>query len=116
MIVARILSPTSKLATSRGLKNEVAFNTLSEECNLEDVHENDLYEAMDWLYARQESIENALAKKHLKDGTFVLYDLTASYVEGRCCPLAKHGHPRDKKKGKLQVEYGLLCDNEGRPV
>jgi len=116
MIVARILYPTSKLATSRGFKNETAFNTLSEECYLEDGDEKDLYKAMDWLYARQQSIETALAKKHLKEGTFVLYDLTASYVEGRCCPLAKRGHPRDKKKGKLQVEYGLLCDNEGRPI
>ena len=116
MIAARIANPGSKLATSRGFKNETAFNTLSDEYDLGDVDENDLYEAMDWLLTRQNSMENTLAKKHLTEGTFVLYDLTASYVEGRCCPLAKRGHPRDKKKGKLQVEYGLLCDFEGRPI
>ena len=116
MIVARILSPSSKLATSRGFKKQTAFSTLYEECHLVEVNENHLYEAMDWLLTRQKSIENALAKKHLKNGTFVLYDLTASYFEGRMCPLAKRGHPRDKKKGKLQVEYGLLCDFEGRPI
>jgi len=116
MIVARILNPSSKLATSRGFKKQTAFSTLYEECRLEEVDENDLYKAMDWLLTRQKSIENALATKHLKNGTFVLYDLTASYFEGRMCPLAKRGHPRDKKMGKLQVEYGLLCDFEGRPI
>jgi transposase len=116
MIVARILNPASKLATSRHLKEETSCNTLSEECNLGEIDENDLYEAMDWLLAKQKSIENSLAKKHLNDGTFILYDLSASYFEGSTCPLAKRGYPRDKKKGKLQVEYGLLCDFEGRPV
>ena len=116
MIVARILNPVSKLATSRHLQHETSCNTLSEECNLERINENDLYEAMDWLLEKQHAIENALARKHLKDGTFVLYDLSASYFEGKSCPLAKRGYPRDKKKGKLQVEYGLLCDFEGRPI
>lgn len=116
MIVSRILNPASKLATSRELKEQTAFNTLGKECHLEEIHENDLYEAMDWLFERQQGIENRLAGKHLKDGTFVLYDLTSSYVEGQCCALARRGYPRDKKKGKLQIEYGLLCDFEGRPV
>jgi transposase len=116
MITARILSPSSKLATSRGFKNETAFTTLSTEYKIDDVDKDELYEAMDWLLTRQESIENSLARKHLKDGTFVLYDLTSSYMEGRCCPLSDRGHPRDKKTGKLQIEYGLLCDFEGRPV
>jgi transposase len=116
MIVARIISPSSKLATARGFKAETAFNSLSEESRLGNVDENDLYEAMDWLVTKQKSMEKKLAKRHLKDGTFVLYDLTASYVEGKACPLAKRGHPRDKKKGKLQIEYGLLCDFDGRPI
>ena len=116
MIAARILNPASKLATSREFMEETAFSTLREECHLGIVDENDLYEAMDWLFSRQKSIEKALAKKHLNNGTFVLYDLTSSYVEGKACPLAKRGYPRDKKKGKLQIEYGLLCDFEGRPI
>lgn len=116
MVAGRILNPSSKLATSRGFRNEIAFNSLSDECSLGDGDENDLYDAMDWLLTRQESIENTLARRHLTDGTFILYDLTASYVEGRCCPLAKRGHPRDRKMGKLQVEYGLICDIEGRPI
>ncbi len=116
MIAARIINPASKLATCRGFNEETAFSTLGEECHLGILDENDLYEAMDWLFPRQKCIEKALAKKHLKDGTFVLYDLTSSYVEGKACPLAKRGYPRDKKKGKLQIEYGLLCDFEGRPV
>ena len=116
MIVSRILNPASKLATSRHLQDETSCNTLSEECNIEGIDENDLYEAMDWLLDKQHHIEKSLAGKHLKDGTFILYDLSASYFEGRTCPLAKRGYPRDKKMGKLQVEYGLLCDFEGRPV
>jgi len=116
MIVARIIDPQSKLATARGLQEDTAFSTLAEECGLVDIDEEDLYEAMDWLLSRQKSIENSLAKRHLQDGTLVLYDLTSSYFEGRTCPLAKLGHSRDGKKGKLQIEYGLLCDREGRPV
>ena len=116
MIVARIIDPQSKLATARGLKEETAFSTLAEECGLVNIDEEDLYKAMDWLLCLQASIEKSLAKRHLQDGTLVLYDLTSSYFEGRTCPLAKLGHSRDGKKGKLQIEYGLLCDHEGRPV
>jgi len=116
LIVARILHPASKLATSRHFQDETSSTTLSEECNLEGIDENDIYQAMDWLLEKQASIENKLARTHLSDGTFILYDLSASYFEGKACPLAKRGYPRDKKKGKLQVEYGLLCDFEGRPI
>ena len=116
MIVARILNPASKLSTSRDLQEETSGTSLAEECNLGEIDENDLYQAMDWLLSKQPAIEQALAKKHLANGALVLYDLSASYYEGKTCPLAKRGHPRDKKKGKLQIEYGLLCDFEGRPV
>jgi len=116
MIAARILDPRSKLATARGLDQETAFSSLAEQCGLGSVDEEDLYEAMDWLVERQGAIENALAKRHLKDGTLVLYDVTSTYFEGRTCPLAKLGHNRDKKKGKLQIVFGLLCDTGGRPV
>ena len=71
---------------------------------------------MDWLVERQEGIEQRLAKKHLDEGSLVLYDLTSSYFEGRRCPLAKHGYSRDGKRGKLQIVFGLLCDSQGCPV
>lgn len=116
MIAARIIDPRSKLATARGLQQETAFSALVEECNLGSVDEDDIYEAMDWLVERQSQIEKRLASRHLEDGTFVLYDLSSSWYEGRTCPLAKRGHSRDKKKGKLQIEFGLLCDIDGRPV
>ena len=71
---------------------------------------------MDWLLERQERIEKALARRHLAGEGFVLYDLSSSYLEGRCCPLAKRGYSRDNVKGKLQITYGLTCSPEGRPV
>ena len=83
---------------------------------LGEIDEDDLYAAMDWLLERQDSIERRLAKRHLQDGALVLYDLTSSYLEGRHCPLAKHGYSRDGKRGKLQIEFGLLCNHEGCPV
>ena len=116
MIACRILEPASKLATARELSEETLSSTLAEECGLENIDENDLYEAMDWLLLEQPRIEKGLATRHLKNGTLVLYDLSASYVEGKCCPLAKLGKPRDGKHGKSQIEYGLLCDSAGRPV
>lgn len=118
MIASRILNPQSKLATVRGFRKETASNSLGEECHLDtdNIDEYDLYHAMDWLLDRQKSIEGKLARRHLQDGTLVLYDLTSTYFEGKTCPLAKLGHNRDKKKGKLQIEIGLLCDLEGRPV
>lgn len=116
MIVARIIDPRSKLATARGLDSETAFSSLAGECGIETIDADELYEAMDWLLGRQERIEKSFAMRHLQDGTLVLYDLTSTYFEGNTCPLARRGHSRDRKQGKLQIEFGLLCDVEGRPI
>lgn len=116
MIVARILEPSSKLATAQGLGEDAYLNTLAEEMELEDVSEDDLYAALDWLGKSQDRIEAKLAKRHLKDGIIILYDLTSTYFEGRTCPLAHLGYSRDGKKGKLQINVGLLCTAEGIPV
>jgi Transposase DDE domain len=116
MVVMRLLSPASKLATARMLDAATASTSLGEVLELGDVDENELYTALDWLGERQEQIEKALARKHLHDGTLVLYDVSSSYVEGRCCELAKRGYNRDGKKGKLQIVYGLLCAPDGCPV
>ena len=116
LVVARVLEPGSKLATARGLAAATARDTLAETLGLGAVDEDDLYAAMDWLLERQDRVERGLAKRHLREGALVLYDLTSAYLEGRKCPLAKRGHSRDGKKGKLQIEFGLLCDAEGRPV
>ena len=116
MICARILAPGSKLATARALREETLSSTLAEELRLGEVDEEDLYAAMDWLLQRQGAIETALAKRHLEDGTLVLYDLSSTYFEGRACPLAQLGYSRDGKKGTLQIVFGLLCDRRGCPV
>lgn len=116
MIAARILDPRSKLATARGLGTDTQLSTLSEELDIQGATENELYAAMDWLRAKQDTIEQSLAAKHLADGCVVLYDLTSTYVEGRKCPLAKLGHSRDGKRGKLQINFGLLCTADGCPV
>lgn len=116
MIVARILDPRSKLATARGLNSETCFSSLSEVLGLEKADEDELYEAMDWLVSRQESIENELAKIHLTEGALVLYDVSSTYFEGTQCPLARYGYNRDKKKGFLQIVFGLICDKRGCPV
>jgi len=115
MIAARILEPASKLATARGLAEATAVSTLGEMLDPE-LNEDDLYAAMDWLLERQERIEQGLAKRHLEEGCLILYDLTSVWMEGRSCPLAKRGYSRDGKKGKLQIEFGLLCDRDGCPV
>lgn len=112
MICQRVLSPGSKLATARALQQ----STLGAELGVEDADQDDLYAAMDWLLERQEGVEDRLAKRHLKDGTLVLYDVSSSYFEGRTCPLAARGYSRDGKRGTLQLTYGLLCDSEGHPV
>ena len=112
MIVARILSPNSKLATTRWWND----TTLPVILGVEDANEDDLYAALDWLFKRQKRIEKKLAARHLDDDALVLYDLSSSYFEGSCCPLAAFGHNRDGKKGKLQVNYGLLTSFEGVPV
>jgi hypothetical protein len=116
LIAARVLAPDSKLATARALDAKSATSTLGEMLGLETVEADDLYAALDWLGGRQAKVEKALAKRHLHDGTLVLYDVSSSYFEGRSCPLAAIGHSRDKKKGKLQIVFGLLCNAEGCPV
>lgn len=116
MIVARILNPRSKLATARGLNSETCFSSLSEILGLEEAEEDELYQAMDWLGSKQKLIENELAKRHLEEGALVLYDLSSTYFEGTKCPLAKFGYSRDKKKGLLQIVFGLLCDKRGCPI
>ncbi|MBI4203883.1 MAG: transposase [Betaproteobacteria bacterium] len=112
MVAARILAPHTKLATTRWWHT----TTLAQEFGVEHADEDDLYGAMDWLLERQAAIEKKLAKRHLSCGGLVLYDLSSSYFEGTCCPLAKLGHNRDGKKGKLQVNYGLVTDARGCPV
>jgi len=116
MIVARILEPGSKLATARGLGDATQMSTLCEQLDIQNATEKDLYAAMDWLRTRQDRIERQLAAKHLSDGCVVLYDLSSTYFEGRMCPLAALGHNRDGKRGKLQINFGLLCNADGLPV
>ena len=116
MIVARVLNPGSKLATARGLSRNTRSNTLGDMLGLGCVDEDELYEAMDWFLQRQPNIEKKLAAKHLRDGSLVLYDLSSSYYTGRCCTLALFGHNRDGKYGFPQINYGLLCDRDGRPL
>ena len=116
MIVARILEPTSKLATARGLHCDTLHHSLGETLHLESADETELYRAMDWLLPQQARIEQALAKRQLSQGGLVLYDLTSTYFEGRHCPLAKLGHSRDDKSGTLQIVFGLLTNASGCPV
>ncbi len=116
LIVARIIDPRSKLATVRGLSSDTLTSSLGELLGLEEIDEDDVYAAMDWLAPRQEKIEGALAKRHLQDGTLILYDLTSTWYEGHTCPLAARGYSRDGKKGKLQINFGLMCDRDGRPI
>lgn len=112
LIAARIIAPHTKLATTRWWHT----TTLAEEFGVTDASEDDLYAAMDWLLARQDRIQKKLAGRHLQQGGLVLYDLSSSYFEGRTCPLARRGYNRDGKKGKLQVNYGLVTDQRGCPV
>jgi hypothetical protein len=112
MVAARILAPHTKLATTRWWRT----TTLAADLGVVDADEDDLYGAMDWLLERQGVIEQKLATRHLTPGSLVLYDLTSSYFEGTRCPLARLGHNRDGKKGKLQVNYGLTTDRRGCPV
>jgi transposase len=116
MIVARILDPTSKLATARGLHSDTLSSSLGDLLHLDNADETELYRAMDWLLARQTKIEQELARRQLSGGGLVLYDLTSTYFEGRHCPLGKLGHSRDDKSGKLQIVFGLLTNAQGCPV
>ena len=112
MVIARIIEPTSKLATTRWWHT----TTLPDVMGVADADADDLYGALDWLITRQGHIEKKLAARHLHTGGVVLYDLTSSYFEGTSSPLAARGYNRDGKIGKLQVNYGLLTDSRGRPV
>ncbi len=112
MIAARIIKPHTKLATTRWWHT----TTLAQDFSVADATEDELYAAMDWLLARQHRIKKKLAARHLSEGSLVLYDLSSSYFEGTTCPLAKRGYSRDRKKGKLQGNYGLLTDARGCPV
>jgi transposase len=112
MIAARIISPHTKLATTRWWHS----TTLAEDFQVAEADEDDLYAAMDWLLARQQRIQKKLAARHLERGGQVLYDVSSSYFEGTSCPLAALGHNRDGKRGLLQVNYGLLTDARGCPV
>jgi Transposase DDE domain len=116
LLIGRILEPTSKLAAARALSPATASSSLGEALGLGEVDDDELYAALDWLLKRQPAIETTLAKRHLRDGTLVLYDVSSSYMEGRCCPLAQRGDSRDGKKGTLQIVYGLLCAPDGCPV
>lgn len=116
MAVAQVIEPDSKLAIARGLRDETAASSLGEILGAGGCDEDDLYAAMDYLHARQEAIEDALAARHLAGGTLVLYDVSSAAFEGRTCPLGAIGHPKDGVRGRLQIVYGLLTSAEGIPV
>ncbi len=112
MVAARIIAPHTKLATTRWWQT----TTLAEDFGVADATEDELYAAMDWLLSHQDRIQKKWAARHLAENSLVLYDLSSSYFEGQTCPLARRGYNRDGKKGKLQVNYGLLTDARGCPV
>jgi hypothetical protein len=116
MVVARLIAPASKLATARQLDSATATSSLGLALGLGAVDEQELYEALDWLIAQQGRIEAALARRHLKDGMLVLYDVSSTWLEGRTCELARFGYSRDGRAGKLQIVFGLLCTADGCPV
>jgi transposase len=116
LVAQRLIDPSSKLASYRHLHKEAALSTLGQQLSIDDLHHNEVYEAMDWLFARQERIENKLANKHLQEGALVLYDLSGSYYTGRESELVQYGYNRDGKKDHPQITYGLICNREGCPV
>jgi hypothetical protein len=116
LIVARLIDPAAKLATARALDETTATHSLGVTLGLGAVNFKEVYAALDWLGMAQPSIETALARRHLSDGTLVLYDVSSSYVEGRCCELARFGHSRDSRPDKMQIVFGLLCAADGCPV
>jgi transposase len=116
MMVDRLIAPRSKLGFVRAVDQESAISSLGAVLSLGKVKEREAYEALDWLLERQTRIENGLARRHLQDGVLVLYDVTSSYFEGRCCPLARYGHSRDHRRDRPQIVYGLLCTREGLPI
>jgi transposase len=116
MIVDRLIAPRSKLGFVRAVDQETAISSLGSALRLGKVKEREAYEALDWLVERQARIETGLARRHLQDGVLVLYDVSSSYFEGRCCPLARYGHSRDHRGDRPQIVYGLLCTREGLPI
>ena len=116
LIVARLLDPASKLATARGLDETTALSSLGATLGLGRVTAKEVYATLDWLGAAQLAIEAGLARRHLSDGVLVLYDVTSTWLEGRCCELARRGYSRDRRRGKLQIIVGLLCTAEGCPI
>jgi hypothetical protein len=116
LIVARLLDPAAKLATARMLDSTTASHSLGETLGLGSVTAREIYATLDWLGSEQGFIENQLARRHLKNGALVLYDVTSTYLEGRCCPLARHGYSRDSRGDRPQLVIGLLCAADGCPV
>jgi hypothetical protein len=116
LIVARLIDPAAKRATARRLDERTASHSLGAVLGLGAVAVNELYQALDWLLAQQPKIEAKLARRHLDEGTLVLYDVTSSYLEGRCCPLAQFGYSRDGKSHKLPIVFGVLCTRQGCPI
>jgi hypothetical protein len=116
MMVDRLIAPHSKLGFVRAVDDETATSSLGAVLGLGKVKEWEAYEALDWLVARQRRIEHGLARRHLQNGVLVLYDVSSSYFEGHCCPLAQYGHSRDHRDDRLQIVYGLLCTRDGLPV
>jgi transposase len=116
MLVAAVIDPGSKLAAARGLRTQTATSSLGKVLGVSGCDADDLYAAMDWVFERKDTIENALAARHLSNGTLVLYDVSSAAFEGRTCPLGKIGHARDGVKGRLQIVYGLLCSTAGMPI
>jgi hypothetical protein len=132
LVAGRVIEPSSKLSLAQALAKGAEHHSLGEVLGLGELGKaidpenpessqekraaGEFYAAMDWLLEQQEKVEDALAKRHLKGGCTVLYDLSSSYFEGHCCPLAKYGHSRDHREDRPQVQYGLLCSEEGIPV
>lgn len=116
LIVDRLVEPRSKLGFVRAINGETANTSLGEVLGLGTVAEREVYDALDWLLTQQARVENGLARRHLQSGALVLYDVSSSYLEGRHCPLARHGYSRDHRGDRPQIVYGLLCTREGLPV
>lgn len=116
LIIARLLEPAAKLATARMLDPATASHSLGETLGLGSVGANEVYATLDWLGKEQDFIETTLARRHLNEGALLLYDVTSTYLEGRCCELAKHGYSRDHRRDRPQIVVGLMCAADGCPV
>src|ERR1700746_1504376 len=116
LIIARLLDPAAKLATARMLDTATACHSLGEMLELGKVTAKEVYAALDWLGREQPFIEATLARRHLKNGALLLYDVTSTYLEGHCCELAQHGYSRDHRGDRPQIVIGLMCAADGCPV